>query len=495
MLETLNRIVKVLVAPNINFHVPQWFSPHEESAGNGKSALSGINHPKVFIAYSWDDNDHKQWVADFAANLRQHGIEIMLDQWYAVPGDRLADFVEKDIRSNDYVLIVCTPEYRSKCESRYGWGRYEGDVITEEVYNNQENQAKFIPVLAKGTKEDSVPEWINGKFYIDLSTSEHYEYGYPRLLATLLNTNNSPSPEDTRSSGIPVSQVPETFSSVTVGHQPESFYNRNEDQAEYIRIPGGSYIYSVTGKEEHVPPLYVAKYPVTNKMYRAFIDYLRDNRDGHGSRVSALSIRKELKVIAKRNLWWPKFGDHLYEGNNDLVTLFRSKFEDDRKFNGDDQPVVGITWYAARAYCLWLSMLENETLLYRLPTEIEWEWAAGGRRTKGVQKVSIWPWPEEEGDLSYRLANYGSRIGATTPVGSHPDGATQEGLYDMAGNVWEWMDSWYDAERKYRSLRGGSWGSGSVTLHCNFRSVVSPLERVINLVGFRVFRSDYFPSS
>ena len=69
----------------------------------------------------------------------------------------------------------------------------------------------------------------------------------------------------------------------------------------------------------------------------------------------------------------------------------------------------------------------------------------------------------------------------------YPEGATPEGLYDMAGNVWEWMDNWYDNDKSARSLRGGSWGGESVGLRCSARGRSSPDVRYVN-IGFRVVR-------
>jgi hypothetical protein len=66
--------------------------------------------PKAFISYSWDGDDHKTWVKSMAARLRGDGVDVTLDQWEVVPGDQLPKFMEKAIRENSYVLIVCTPK-------------------------------------------------------------------------------------------------------------------------------------------------------------------------------------------------------------------------------------------------------------------------------------------------------------------------------------------------------------------------------------------------
>ncbi len=258
----------------------------------------------------------------------------------------------------------------------------------------------------------------------------------------------------------------------------KSIFNKNEQNAEYILIPGGSYIYSETGKEEPVADLYVAKYPVTNKLYRLFIAAIGKSPE----------LKEKLNEIAKKEKWIAGF-EKYHEGTVDLATLFRSEYDEERKFDGEDQPVVGVTWYAARAYCLWLSLLENKgekINSYRLPTEIEWEWAAGGRQGTIGKKVRQYPWADEKGEPTSKLLNYDNNVGATTPVGSYPEGATPEGLYDMAGNVWEWSDSWYDEKtRSHRVLRGGSWNDGAGGCRSAYRSGGSPGYRTY-LIGFRL---------
>ena len=65
-----------------------------------------------------------------ATDLRRDGIETILDQWHAVPGDQLPAFMEREIRENDYVLIICTPNYMLKSDERRGGVGYDGDIMT-----------------------------------------------------------------------------------------------------------------------------------------------------------------------------------------------------------------------------------------------------------------------------------------------------------------------------------------------------------------------------
>ncbi len=231
-----------------------------------------------------------------------------------------------------------------------------------------------------------------------------------------------------------------------------SFRNPFEDYVEYIRISGGTYKFSVTGKMETVPDIYFCKYLVTNKRYRKFISYLEGKEKSLKEILSLKVFREKLLEFAGTIKDYPGY---LGTQSREWGSILRSRFDDEKKFNGDDQPVVGVSWYAARAYCFWLSCLQRQGGLYRLPLEVEWEWAASGREPG--DELREYPWAKDKGEPRPELANYGENVGATTPVGRYPEGASPEGLMDMTGNAWEWMDTWYDKDQVGRVLRGGSW--------------------------------------
>ncbi|RYE19889.1 MAG: TIR domain-containing protein, partial [Sphingobacteriaceae bacterium] len=140
-----------------------------------------IKSPKVFISYAWDTKESDAWVKKLATDLRDSGIDVILDKWKLAPGDRMPLFMETSIRDNDYVVIICTPKYKLKSENRLGGVGYEGDIMTAEVSQNADSR-KFIPILQSGYTNTAVPGWLSGKYYIDFTDSLHYESDLENLI-------------------------------------------------------------------------------------------------------------------------------------------------------------------------------------------------------------------------------------------------------------------------------------------------------------------------
>ncbi|MFT5483562.1 MAG: sulfatase activating formylglycine-generating enzyme [Halieaceae bacterium] len=221
----------------------------------------------------------------------------------------------------------------------------------------------------------------------------------------------------------------------------------------------------------------------------------------------------------------------LYEVTNADFRNFQKDFTagqvEGDSLDGDRQPVVFISWEQAAAFCNWLSIkdkfppyyrIENEVVVgvnaastgYRMPTEAEWAWAA---RTGGA-KLLKYPWGDNlppgddagnyaDASSSYitgrTISNYDDGFITTAPVGSF--GANLRGLYDMGGNVAEWMNDYYGViassgviERDptgpstgdSRVIRGASWAHGTVTeLRLSYRDYGSEGR---DDVGFRLAR-------
>ena len=124
---------------------------------------------------------------------RADGVDASLDQWAAVPGDQLPAFMERSIGDSDFVLMVCTPRYNARSEERIGGVGYEGDIIAGEFMRHR-NHRKFIPLLRRGTEEDSMPRWLKGKYFIDLRDGPRFEAQYQDLLTTVHDERPAPPP-------------------------------------------------------------------------------------------------------------------------------------------------------------------------------------------------------------------------------------------------------------------------------------------------------------
>ena len=263
-------------------------------------------------------------------------------------------------------------------------------------------------------------------------------------------------------------------------------------EVEMVRISAGTFLMGYEGVTYAEPvhevtltkDFLISKYPITVGEFRKFVQHTRYRTQAE--RVLGGKVFIEFTENHKLDASWK---NPYYEQN-------------------DNHPVVLITWNDAIRYCNWLSKINNLTPVYslrkggvaanwnangyRLPTEAEWEYACrAGTNTLYYTGNTI-----SADDAWFRVnSNYG-----TNEVGLKPPNAW--GLYDMHGNIWEWVYDWkeeYTAEAKtdpiavfvkgpYRATRGGSWINRASRLNSAERSYGTPNYRT-NLLGFRVARS------
>jgi hypothetical protein len=143
-----------------------------------------MSNPTAFISYSWDSASHREWVRNLAIQLQHDGVEVVLDQFDALPGDRLTQFMEDAISKTDFVLIICTPNYKQKADGRRGGVGYEGDIIASEVFANT-SPRKFIPILREGEWFEAASIALRDRIYVDLRGTSYPEQNYQELLAAL----------------------------------------------------------------------------------------------------------------------------------------------------------------------------------------------------------------------------------------------------------------------------------------------------------------------
>ena len=192
-----------------------------------------------------------------------------------------------------------------------------------------------------------------------------------------------------------------------------------------IAIPGGAAI-SPAGDKVVLPSFQVTRFEITNAAYRRFV-----RESGHRP-------------------------SH-FDGNPEIAR--------------DNAPVVGVSWDDAMEFCRHFGL--------GLPSETQWDWMARGAERRG------YAWGDEAPGADH--ANRGGEpccqpdeadgFLGTALVGSFPKGDTPQGVSDLTGNVWEWVDGWYEddladnagKERKFRVLRGGAWNSDDAHLKAGYR--------------------------
>jgi formylglycine-generating enzyme required for sulfatase activity len=365
---------------------------------------------QVFISHATQDADFAHRLAD---GLKQLGVRVWIAPESIPPGEGWVKAIERGLRESSHVVIVLTP---AALESQ--WVRKETDVaIAQEL----KGRIKILPLDVKACE---VPLLLSS--YQMVSLRRDYDTGFSLLTGILgLRVVGTRQPFEPEMALIPAGEF-------LMGSDPEKDKGARDDELPQHRL--------------FLPEYYMARTPVTNAQYAAFV-----RAAGHKPPD-------------------PGEGQRPPQGK-------------------EDHPVILVTWDDAIAYCKWLAEVTGKP--YRLPSEAEWEKAARG--TDG----RIYPWGNE---WDAKRCN-AEKIGywdETTPVGSYPQGASPYGLLDMAGNVVEWCHSLYstypynatdgreDAEARYvRVLRGGAFNDNAWDVRCAHRSGDYP-NNGYGHTGFRI---------
>ncbi len=153
-----------------------------------------ISNPKIFISYSHDSDEHKDWVYRLATDLMSKGIETILDQWDLELGANLPKFMENGLQESDRVLAVCTDNYIDKSNGGIGGVGYENTILTAELLLNQAT-TKFIPVVRSVSKSMKTPLCLAGRMYIDFSSDNRYEESLSQLVHEVYGIKQRPKPK------------------------------------------------------------------------------------------------------------------------------------------------------------------------------------------------------------------------------------------------------------------------------------------------------------
>ncbi|MGI5868170.1 MAG: SEFIR domain-containing protein [Kiritimatiellia bacterium] len=144
-----------------------------------------VNPPKLFISYSWTSSSHEEWVLSLATQLRENGVDVILDKWDLKEGHDAHAFMEKMVTDPEIkkVAMICDQVYAEKADGRSGGVGTEAQILSGEIYAKQD-QTKFVAVLPqRDTKgEPFLPAYYKSRVYIDLSDPDLYARNFEQLL-------------------------------------------------------------------------------------------------------------------------------------------------------------------------------------------------------------------------------------------------------------------------------------------------------------------------
>lgn len=359
--------------------------------------------PRIFISYSHDSSEHKQWVLRLATDLRANGVDVTLDQWDLKLGQDVTVFMQQSITESDRVLLICSDGYVRKADAGSGGVGFERLIVTAELVQNIDTK-KFVPLVRNNTATKKIPAFLGPRLYIDFNIDNEYAAKMEELLCEL---HGAPALVKPTLGANPFSgTVPPSPTVRLAGLSGVTAYGgRILDEPWFMEQEAvastGLHRLNLPGAMElrfglHVP-IGKSQVELLNAIrqseIRTFgwpIGILLENRPEYRPRPTADGIRAEVSIPEESISGRPSYDFWALRGNGDFY-LLQSLFEDERAekklfFNTRIVRVTESLLFCANLYSN-LGVKEDAKISIR----VTHSGLAGRQLTASSQNRHIWP--------------------------------------------------------------------------------------------------------
>ena len=387
------------------------------------------NDKQIFVSHSSQDAKLAHQVAH---DLQAEGYDIFITPNSIRPGEKWVPAINRGLEESGIFVVLLTPH----AVQSY-WVHDETNTAIALANANEmrlfmlDVQPCHLPVL-----------WRQRQFVS--FRGDDYQHNLHNLISGLKGEAARPRPKP-QPPPAQVKVTPARPEPVKQSEPEKNTFIHEKAGLEFVRIPAGEFLYGDGKKRTHLTEYWISKTPVTNMVYKKFIDANPTHQ------IPKVWLGGKNNWDKSKRTFKPELAEH---------------------------PVVIVSWYDAIAFCEWAGL--------QLPTEGQWEKAARGADGR------TYPWGNNE--PTEKLCNFNNKVSGTTPVGQYSSqGDSPYGCVDMSGNVREWClnkydkpyDTGIDQSNDWRVLRGGSWGNYQDDVRAVSRDPARPASR-FNGRGFRV---------